>query len=68
MNAAPSINPNVANPLRGKTCQSTPDVDERRLGQDEQYLTVREILFRARWQMVCYHASEAIFASLGLQY
>jgi hypothetical protein len=32
------INPNVAYPRRGKT---------RRLGQDEQYLTVREILSEA---------------------
>ena len=38
------VNPNVADPLRGKTRQSAPDVDARRLGQDEQYLTVREIL------------------------
>jgi hypothetical protein len=28
----------------GKTRQSAPDVSARRLGQDEQYLTVREIL------------------------
>jgi hypothetical protein len=38
------INPNVAYPRRGKTRQSLPDVGARRLGQDEQYLTVREIL------------------------
>ena len=28
----------------GKTCKSAPDVGARRLGQDEQYSTVREIL------------------------
>lgn len=39
----------------------------RRLGQDEQYLTVREILFRARLQMARYHASAAIFTGLGVQ-
>jgi hypothetical protein len=38
------VYPNVAYPRRGKTRQSAPDVGERRLGQDEQYLTVREIL------------------------
>ncbi len=38
------INPDVAYPRRGKTRQSLPDVGARRLGQDEQYLTVREIL------------------------
>jgi hypothetical protein len=32
----------------GKTRQSAPDVGARRLGQDEQYLTVREILSEAR--------------------
>ncbi len=31
----------------GKTRQSTPNVRARRLGQDEQYLTVREILSEA---------------------
>ena len=31
----------------GKTRQSAPDVGARRLGQDEQYLTVREILSEA---------------------
>jgi hypothetical protein len=30
--------PNVANLLRGKTCQSLPDVAARRLGEDEAYL------------------------------
>ena len=39
--------PNVAYPHRGKTRQSASDVDARRLGQDEQYLTVREILAEA---------------------
>jgi hypothetical protein len=42
-------------------------VGARSLGQDEQYLTVREILFRARSQMVPYHASAAIFAGLGIE-
>ena len=37
------INPNVAYPRRGKTRQSVSDVGARRLGQDEQYLTVGEI-------------------------
>jgi hypothetical protein len=40
----------------GKTRQSAPNVGARRLGQDEQYLTVREILFRARSQMARYGA------------
>ena len=31
----------------GKTRQSTPDVGARRLGQDEAYLTVRDILSEA---------------------
>ena len=62
------INPNVAYPRRGKTRQSLPDVGARRLGQDEQYLTVREILFRVRSQMVRYHASAVIFTGLGMQY
>ena len=31
----------------GKTRQSAPDVGARRLGQEEQYLTVREILSEA---------------------
>ena len=39
-----SIHPNVADPRPGKTRQSAPDVGAHRLGQDEQYLTVREIL------------------------
>ncbi len=42
-----TMNPSVADPLRGKTRQSTPDVGARRLGQDEQYFTVREILSEA---------------------
>ena len=41
------VNPNVANLLRGKTRQSVPDVAARRLGQDEAYLTVRDILAEA---------------------
>jgi hypothetical protein len=52
----------------GKTRQSAPNVGARRLGQDEQYLTVREILFRARSQMARYHASAAIFAGVGMQH
>ena len=39
--------PNVVYPRRGKTRQSAPNVCARRLGQDEQYLTVREILSEA---------------------
>ncbi len=39
-----SLNPNVAYPRRGKTRQSALNVGARRLGQVEQYLTVREIL------------------------
>jgi len=39
----------------------------RSLGQDEQYLTVREILFRARSQMAHYHASATIFTGLRMQ-
>jgi hypothetical protein len=61
------VNPNVAYPRRGKTRQSAPNVGARRLGQDEQYLTVREILFRARSQMARYHASGEIFTGLGMQ-
>ena len=61
------INPNVAYPRRGKTRQSAPNVGARRLGEDEQYLTVREILFRARSQMARYNVSAAIFTGLGLQ-
>jgi hypothetical protein len=38
---------NVANLLRGKTRQSVPDVAAHRLGQDEAYLTVRDILAEA---------------------
>ena len=38
------VYPNVANLLRGKTRQSAPDVSARRLGEDEAYLTVRDIL------------------------
>ena len=41
------IYPNVAYSRRGKTRQSAPNVGARRLGQDEQYLTVREILSEA---------------------
>jgi hypothetical protein len=39
------VYPNVGHPRRGKTGQSAPNMGARRLGQDEQYLTVREILF-----------------------
>ena len=42
-----NLYPNVAYPRRGKTRQSAPHVGARRLGQDEQYLTVREILSKA---------------------
>jgi hypothetical protein len=38
------VNPNVAGLLRGKTRQSVPDVATRRFGEDEAYLTVRDIL------------------------
>ncbi len=41
------VNPNVAYLCRGKTRQSAPDVAARRLGQDEAYLTVREVLSEA---------------------
>jgi len=40
--------PNVASLLRGKTRQSVPDVAARRVGEDEAYLTVRDILSEAR--------------------
>ena len=52
----------------GKTRQSAPNVGARRLGRDEQYLTVREILCQARPQMERYHASAAIFTGLGMQH
>jgi hypothetical protein len=50
-------------------CQSVPNVGARRLGQDEQYLTVREILFRVLSSRHGrdYHASAAIFTGLGMQ-
>ena len=38
------IDPNVANLLRGKTHQSVPDVATSRLGVDEAYFYVRDIL------------------------
>ncbi len=41
------VNPNVADLHRGKTRQSATDVAARRLGQDEAYLTVRDILSEA---------------------
>jgi hypothetical protein len=41
------INPNVAYPRRGKTRQGVPDVAARRLGENEAYVTVREILAEA---------------------
>ena len=63
------FNPNVASPLRGKTRQSAPDVDAHRLGQDEQYLTVREILSEvstvANGEL---SREQAIFAGLGMQH
>jgi hypothetical protein len=62
------IDPHVANLHRGKTRQNVPDVAARRLGQDEAYLTVRDILFRARSQMARYHASAAVFTGVGLQH
>ena len=45
----------------GKACQSALVVGARRLGQDDQYLTVREILFRARSsrQSICQMAYQA---------
>ena len=42
-----ALNPNVAHLLRGKMRQSVPDVAARRLGEDEAYLTVRDILSEA---------------------
>jgi hypothetical protein len=39
--------PIVANLLREKTRQSVPDVAMRRIGEDEAYLTVRDILSEA---------------------
>ena len=63
------LHPNVAYPRRGKTRQSAPNVGARRLGQDEQYLTVRDILFRVLSSRHGrdYHASAAIFTGLGMQ-
>jgi hypothetical protein len=43
-------------------------VAARRLGEDEAYLTVRDILFRAQQQMARYHASAAVFTGVGLQH
>jgi hypothetical protein len=62
------VNPNVADLLRGKTRQSAPDVAARRFGEDEVYLTVRDILFRARSQIARHHASAAILTGVGLQH
>ena len=45
---------------QGKTRKSAPDVAAHRLGQDEAYLTVREVLFLAQPQMACYRASAAV--------
>jgi hypothetical protein len=42
-----SLSLNVANLLRGKTRQGVPDVAARRFGEDEAYLTVRDILSEA---------------------
>ena len=47
MNRLSQVYPNVANLLRGTTRQSVPDVAARRLGEDEAYLTVRDILSEA---------------------
>ena len=60
--------PNVADLNRGKTRQSASGVGAHNLGQDEAYLTVREILFRARSsrQKRDYGASEAILACFDL--
>jgi hypothetical protein len=41
------VNPNVADPHRGKAHRSASDVTAHRRGQDEAYLTVREILSEA---------------------
>ncbi|MEE8317180.1 MAG: hypothetical protein V3R70_11580, partial [Syntrophobacteria bacterium] len=41
------FNPNVTNLLRGRTRQSVTEVAARRLGEDEAYFTVREILAAA---------------------
>ena len=68
MRYALCVDPNVADLNRGKTCQSASDVAAHRLGQDEAYLTVRDILFRARSQMTYYGASEAILAGFDLHH
>ena len=44
MRFALGVDPNLADLHRGKTRQSDLDVAARRLGQDEAYLTVGEIL------------------------
>ena len=41
------VYPDVANLLREKARQSVPDVATRRIGEDEAYLTVRDILAEA---------------------
>jgi len=63
----PSVHPSVAKLRRVKTRKSASDVAARRLGQDEAYLTVREILLLARAQMACTGASVAVLAGAGLQ-
>jgi hypothetical protein len=63
------INPNVAEPYRGKTRQSAPNVGARRLGQDEQYLPGYFMnCCRETAQMARYHASAAVFTGLGMQH
>jgi hypothetical protein len=64
------VYPNVAYLCREKTRKSMSDVAAHRLGQDEAYLTVREVLFRAHpsRQRRDYRASVAVFAGVGVQH
>ena len=61
------MNANVAYLCQGRTRKSAPDVAAHRLGHDEAYLTVREVLFLAQPQMECYRASAAVITGVGMQ-
>ena len=68
------LNPNVADPHRGKAYQSALDVAAHRRGQDEAYLTVGEMLSGASTAadgvLWCERSGSGRFgfATLGLTY
>jgi hypothetical protein len=53
---------------RGKNASECAKCEGAQAGTGRTVLAVREILFRARSQMVRYHASAAIFTGLGMQH